>query len=155
MLATYPAKLEPNSMILNEEMAQEILDRHESGMEIAAIAHIMGLSYNQVYRVVTGLTFKHLTGGVSRVRDINEDYIVEMIKKGYSTTAVANENGISATAVSKIFRRVTGETISDYRKKHPVRYGEEMPKLKNPASVAGDVADISDWDHYVSEDFDE
>lgn len=112
-------------MKLSDEEALDIIERFRNNESVSDIAEHYGVNYHVAYRIATGKTYKHLHGGaVNRIGKENEDRIVLLVKEGYSSIAVAKEMGVSVTAVSKVFKRVTGESVSCYRKRKCVKYGK-------------------------------
>lgn len=114
-------------MKITDEQALEIIYQYDVGHSIKDIASASSLSYHSVYRIVTGKTFKHLHDSKTRsIRNTKADEVVELVKSGYSVSAVAKQMNLSATAVSKIFQRFEGESISDFRKRKSVKYGQDV-----------------------------
>ena len=106
------------NMTIAHKQVEEILQEVESGKTLAEISYTLKIPYNDLWEACYGKTGK-------RIRKNNDEAVVELVKQGYSTPYIANKLGISTTAVSKIYRRVSGESISDYRKKRSVRYGSK------------------------------
>lgn len=114
-------------MKITDEQALQIIERYRNGQSVNDIAKEFSVGYHVAYRIVTGKTFRHLHGGdTKKIRSTDEDEIVELVRQGFSSTAVANKMGISSAAVGKVFKRNTGESISEYRKKKSVKYGQDV-----------------------------
>lgn len=111
------------TMKFTDDQVREILDDHEDGKSISELSYGLGVEYSTIYRIVTGQTYKHVHNGKSAN---NDDEIVELVEKGYSSTAIANKLGITNQAVSKAYKKATGQSISEYRKRKMVRYGKKV-----------------------------
>ena len=115
------------SVKLSDEQALDIIERCRNNESVSEIADHYGVNYHVAYRIATGKTYKHLHGGaVNRISEADEGRIVFLVKEGYSSIAVAKKMNVSVTAVSKVFKRVTGESVSCYRKRKGVKYGQEI-----------------------------
>ena len=103
-----------------------ILQRHEDGATITQLALEYGVGYHSIYRIVMGESYKHLQpgSGVSKTKANYHD-VVALIEDNYSVTATAKALGVSDTTVSKIYKKMRGQTVRDFRRKNAVRYGEE------------------------------
>ena len=110
-------------MKFTDDQVKRILNDHETGKSISEISYGLGVEYSTIYRIVTGQTYKHVHAGESSNHD---EAVVEMIENGYSTPAVARKLGITNQAVSKAYKKATGQSISDYRKRKMVRYGSKV-----------------------------
>ena len=114
-------------MKLNDDDALFIIECYRDGKSVKDIAEDLSLSYHTVYRIVTGKTFKHLhEADPGNIRNLDSDRVVELIKEGFSSTAVGKELGVSAMSVSKVFRENAGESISEFRKRKSVKYGRDV-----------------------------
>ncbi len=103
-----------------------ILQRHEDGATITQLALEYEVGYHSIYRIVMGESYKHLQpgSGVSKTKANYHD-VVALIEDNYSVTATAKALGVSDTTVSKIYKKMRGQTVRDFRRKNAVRYGEE------------------------------
>lgn len=52
--------------------------------------------------------------------------LIELVEENYSTSAIAVKLGISPAAVSKIYKRITGRSVREFRKTRQVRYGQKI-----------------------------
>lgn len=110
----------------NDDEVIRILQRHEDGVTITQLALEYEVGYHSIYRIVMGESYKHLQpgSGVSKTK-VNYNDVVALIEDNYSVTATAKALGVSDTSVSKIYKKMRGQTIRDFRQKSAVRYGEE------------------------------
>lgn len=111
------------TMKFTDDQVREILNDHEDGKSISELSYGLGVEYSTIYRIVTGQTYKHVKNGEPANHD---DAIVEMVESGYSSTAIAMKLGISNQAVSKAYKRATGRSISEFRKRKIVKYGQKV-----------------------------
>lgn len=112
-------------MKFTEDQVAQILAEHEDHGSISRIATEWGVSYDKIYRIVTGRTYKHVSPKQSKIRNTDTENVVYLIEQGFSVTAVAEQVGISSQAVGRVYKRETGQTVTEYRRKRAVRYGEK------------------------------
>lgn len=105
-------------MRFTEQQVQEILSDVEDGKSLSEISYFLNIPYKDLWEACYGSTGK-------RIRKNHDDEVVEMVDKGFSTPYIAKKLGISAPAVSKIYKRVTGSSITEARKSRSVRYGSK------------------------------
>ena len=103
-------------MNLSETEVENIINRVSSGESLLDIAEKLGVTYLDLWKTCYGKTGK-------RIRGHHEQPVVSLVESGYSTPYIAKKLGISTAAVSKIYKRVTDRSISEFRKTKSVRYG--------------------------------
>ena len=105
-------------MKITEEKVAEILAEVESGKTLSEIAERLGIPYHDLWEACYGRTGKR----------IRPDYSLQvqlLVESGFSTPYISKKLGISTAAVSKIYKRQAGVSISQYRKTRSVRYGQK------------------------------
>lgn len=103
-------------MNLSEQEVEKVINRVSSGESLLDIAEEFGVTYIDLWKTCYGKTGK-------RIRGDHTQPVVSLIESGYSTPYIANKLGISTAAVSKIYKRATNRSISQFRKTKSVRYG--------------------------------
>lgn len=102
---------------LTEGQVRRLVDRYDSGANLAAVAAEFDVSAATVSRIITGKIWTSVTGGVNRSRHGEETayrlaHVQSRIDQGCRNKAIiAAELGISRQAVDKIIR--TNHLLND------------------------------------------
>jgi DNA invertase Pin-like site-specific DNA recombinase len=103
--------------MLEQQQIEEIIKQIEQGRDLSEIAASLGLTYHQLWRMLSNYGLK--------LRANHDDEVVRLVESGYSISYIMKQLNISNAAVSKIYKRVSGVSISDYRRTKRVKYGHK------------------------------
>jgi AraC-like DNA-binding protein len=109
--------------ILTNERVERIKERLAAGEHYVEVARTEGLHPAHVYSLGTGKSWRHIRPDLTRrtltsVSGKVPDWVVDELKNGAAVYDLADKLDVSFSAITRKFQRVTGMTLTEYRKQN-------------------------------------
>lgn len=106
---------------LNQEQVLSIKQALLDGVHYGDLATQYGISPQSIYGIASGKSYAYIGPQIKisygrYMSDQQKTTLVSMVREGKTISEVANSIGFNVAAVSRAFRRLTGQTITQFRR---------------------------------------
>ncbi|WP_142329257.1 helix-turn-helix domain-containing protein [Bacillus sp. AFS088145] len=122
----FPVGENTSSAKLTDEIVKSIVKKYKKGEKRSVLAKKYKIGISTLHALLAGGTWKHITGGVKVVREIqiglskeNANLAVQMYKKGYTQRQIAKHLNVGNTTIHALLNGETWKEITGREKVIP------------------------------------